>query len=780
MGQNFYVIAKQFKSLSAAAKGTTLEGKGVHDIFRAITKASASLGLTAYETEGSLYAVQQMISKATVQSEELRGQLGERLPGAFRMAAEAMGMTMPQLSKQLELGNIMAEDLLPKLARVLENTYSGEVSEAVEASNKLSEAWKTLRYNIAKSGFLSEASHSVMSLAQTMDSPALQSSLRDIGVGLGQMIKDSRRLIPLLKDLTSGLGGVVSVLGRLSDVYSAFPSEITSGVGAGIILRILTGSTPVGVVTALLVTLNQAMEKLNQQWKAMLPTMQSMGKEGSNFSNNIQNIMDVLNGNRDWNTGEFTESGKQRNSANRRADLREKYAGTWAAYDADAERQVALINEEYEKKQRAHQQFREQKDRERAILSGTYIAPKTKQDLKEYNSFYADLDKLRGVSYEKELKDLRIEKEIHAATINDKLAVEEWFQLRKKKLQEKYRVDTNSMSSEAIGEFFYKQMLGGGSIDNKRADRRGDNADDEITEMQAVYDEKQRILDEFTEAHARSTMSASDYAIMQLDRERTEFESTVTDKVALDQWYAASRARILRMYGEQEEDWTDGVKSALEDFQNYATDVSGNVETVMYDSLNGVSDCIADFVATGKASWSDLERSIVQSITNMTTKYLMAQTLMGGGSFEGGNVGGLIGMGIDLFTGSSFNVGGAAGTSTGTGGGFNMGNGVVTGLHNGGIAGQEATFRRSVDMSMFHGAPRFHDGLLPDEFPAILKRGEGVFTQEQMKALGGGGNKTDVRVVNNFYVQPDAGGNISQKSQRQISRAVTQSLGRLR
>jgi hypothetical protein len=35
-------------------------------------------------------------------------------------------------------------------------------------------------------------------------------------------------------------------------------------------------------------------------------------------------------------------------------------------------------------------------------------------------------------------------------------------------------------------------------------------------------------------------------------------------------------------------------------------------------------------------------------------------------------------------------------------------------------------------------------------------------------------------VVNNFYVQPDAGGNISQKSQRQISRAVTQSLGRLR
>jgi len=39
--------------------------------------------------------------------------------------------------------------------------------------------------------------------------------------------------------------------------------------------------------------------------------------------------------------------------------------------------------------------------------------------------------------------------------------------------------------------------------------------------------------------------------------------------------------------------------------------------------------------------------------------------------------------------------------------------------------------------SLFSGAPRLHSGLQPDDFPAILKRGEGVFTPEQMRAMGG-------------------------------------------
>ena len=44
-----------------------------------------------------MLALAQMASKGTVQAEELRGQLGERLPGAFKIAAAAMGVTQAEL-----------------------------------------------------------------------------------------------------------------------------------------------------------------------------------------------------------------------------------------------------------------------------------------------------------------------------------------------------------------------------------------------------------------------------------------------------------------------------------------------------------------------------------------------------------------------------------------------------------------------------------------------------------------------------------------------------------
>ena len=49
-----------------------------------------------------------MISKGKVQAEELRGQLGERLPSAFQLAAKAMGMTTAQLDKFMADGKLTA------------------------------------------------------------------------------------------------------------------------------------------------------------------------------------------------------------------------------------------------------------------------------------------------------------------------------------------------------------------------------------------------------------------------------------------------------------------------------------------------------------------------------------------------------------------------------------------------------------------------------------------------------------------------------------------------
>lgn len=79
----------------------------------------------------------------------------------------------------------------------------------------------------------------------------------------------------------------------------------------------------------------------------------------------------------------------------------------------------------------------------------------------------------------------------------------------------------------------------------------------------------------------------------------------------------------------------------------------------------------------------------------------------------------------------------------------------VFGLHSGGIAGGTPTFRRTMPAAAFAGAPRYHEGGVAGEVPAILKRGEGVFTPEQMRNLAPVGSATPVtvNVINNSAAQ---------------------------
>lgn len=132
LGLNLEATAGSYAKLLAAAKGTALQGQPTREAFLGISQASTVLGLSADQTEGALRALEQMISKGKVQAEELRGQLGERLPGAFFIAAKAMGVTTVELDEMLKRGEVLAEDLIPKLGKELQERFG---DAAIEAAN---------------------------------------------------------------------------------------------------------------------------------------------------------------------------------------------------------------------------------------------------------------------------------------------------------------------------------------------------------------------------------------------------------------------------------------------------------------------------------------------------------------------------------------------------------------------------------------------------------------------------------------------------------------------
>lgn len=131
LGLDLVKVGRQYTLLSAASAGTASEGINVRKVFETISKASIVLGLSADDQAGIFRALQQMMSKGTVQAEELRGQLGERLPGAFTLAAKSMGVTTQELGKMLKAGEVLAVDLIPKLINELDRLVSPQVEEAM-------------------------------------------------------------------------------------------------------------------------------------------------------------------------------------------------------------------------------------------------------------------------------------------------------------------------------------------------------------------------------------------------------------------------------------------------------------------------------------------------------------------------------------------------------------------------------------------------------------------------------------------------------------------------
>lgn len=130
--KNVVDLGASFSQLTIATKGTNLEGVETEKLFKAVTVASSALKLSTDDTTGTFRAFIQMVSKGNVQAEELRGQLGERLYGAFNLAAKAMGVSTSELNKMLERGEVLASDLLPKLSDQLLDTFSKDAANGAQ------------------------------------------------------------------------------------------------------------------------------------------------------------------------------------------------------------------------------------------------------------------------------------------------------------------------------------------------------------------------------------------------------------------------------------------------------------------------------------------------------------------------------------------------------------------------------------------------------------------------------------------------------------------------
>lgn len=217
LGLNLLETSQSYLQIAAAAKGTTLAGQGTRDIFTAVAEASTVLQLSVDQTNGALRAIGQIMSKGKVQTEELRGQLGERLYGAFQLAARGMGITTAELDKMLEQGQVVADEFLPRFAAEIRRTFSDGVPEASQNAraelNRFNNSVLEIERTIAASGFLDGLSQGYRTLADTLSDPAVQDAARGLGETLGSVIVTAAEALSFLienADLAvTAIGGLV-------------------------------------------------------------------------------------------------------------------------------------------------------------------------------------------------------------------------------------------------------------------------------------------------------------------------------------------------------------------------------------------------------------------------------------------------------------------------------------------------------------------------------------------------------------------------------------------
>jgi len=211
LGLELLTQADAYASIAAASKGTRLEGAATREIYLGVAEASAALSLTTDQSTGATRALEQMMSKGTVQAEELRGQLGERIPGAFQIAARSMNVTTAELGKMLERGEVMSDEFLPRFAAELRKTFGEDAAQNADG---------------ARASF-NRLNTALFELKSTLGA-GLNETLSDTAGWLTTLIEKTNELVGGGKDSSAGLNGWERQISDISERLKEAEAELSN------------------------------------------------------------------------------------------------------------------------------------------------------------------------------------------------------------------------------------------------------------------------------------------------------------------------------------------------------------------------------------------------------------------------------------------------------------------------------------------------------------------------------------------------------------------------
>ena len=234
-------VTKSFSQLRVNTKQYGLSVEETKQILEGTILAVSAFGGSADDVDGAMRAVVQILSKGSVQAEELRGQLGERFPGAVIKFAQANKLSFDELQDRLKEGTIGIKEFVTFAKDNYEDyaEFSKTIATAPEfAGRRLAKALEEMQ----------------MAIGQVFGSSG--ATIQDFS---SQALKDITKFIVENKELLAQLGqdfavvfsGIMSVVAEAGKFIIKVLAPVLSYIGSVIRqLRVMTGAADAATAKA--------------------------------------------------------------------------------------------------------------------------------------------------------------------------------------------------------------------------------------------------------------------------------------------------------------------------------------------------------------------------------------------------------------------------------------------------------------------------------------------------------------------------------------------------
>ena len=214
--------------LNAAVKLKSVGIEPLDGSLKALASAIVSFGGTGQDLELVALALQQMVSKGTLSMEELKQQLGERVPNAIQKMMQVLGYSENQMwkffqdvqkgtvdSRTAVMGFVEALKQEPDITRSFISTLPG-------ALNALKVELQKIALELGEAGFFDAIVKAVQKLGNELKKPEIKEGITTLGQALGGMVQTLAGFIPALSEVAKFFIGFAQLVKTVAQVVIAF------------------------------------------------------------------------------------------------------------------------------------------------------------------------------------------------------------------------------------------------------------------------------------------------------------------------------------------------------------------------------------------------------------------------------------------------------------------------------------------------------------------------------------------------------------------------------